>query len=251
MKSAAMAGLLVAASLLVDGAWADTIPNDKENYQGDVLVSKTRFWGYYNDAPPGAVVAGAVADKKFVCIGAGTKFQRTGAFEDGTPTKKYMVIRILRKDEKTCDDGAVLPSDRLIYVDEQDYGRTVRNRYGLTFGGLVIPFKYQFQGSRTVQAGGAVGGYLGIRLDSDVWGVELKPIVFVGGGVVNVEQSVNGTAQTQSLAGLSYGLGLVGSIKDSFQLGLVVGKDRVGKSAGYVDDGKWWLALSFGTSFYD
>jgi len=38
-------------------------------------------------------------------------------------------------------------------------------------------------------------------------------------------------------------------VKGAFQMGVVVGADRVNKNAGYEDNGKTWLAVELGFAF--
>jgi hypothetical protein len=72
---------------------------------------------------------------------------------------------------------------------------------------------------------------------------------FLGGAGVSVEQNIDSEKKMQTLAGVSYGLGVIGSIKNEFQLGVIVGADRVSNNANYGNNGKWWIALGIGFSF--
>jgi hypothetical protein len=121
--------------------------------------------------------------------------------------------------------------------------------YGLTYGGLVVPFKYHLRGSKEFKGGSSVAPYVGYRFDENDLGLGVKAIAFAGISSVDVAQNVDGQAKSQSLAGYSYGVGLLGSIQNSFQMGLILGADRVSKSANYADNGRWWLALSIGYAF--
>jgi hypothetical protein len=53
-------------------------------------------------------------------------------------------------------------------------------------------------------------------------------------------------------AGFTYGFVLLGQLKyDSpAQFGLAIGQDRVSKSAGWQNNGKWWIGLQIGTSIF-
>lgn len=151
------------------------------------------------------------------------------------------------------------------------------NRYGWTFGTLAVPFKYHLRGDRGITGGVTLGGYTGYRW---TWrATSLSVIGFVGGTKVDVpappkSSSTAGTTgstgttgtetdtgtdtskdqvsgNTVSLAGFSYGLGLVANIKQAFQVGLVVGADRVSKNANYANNGKPWISLSLGYDFFN
>ncbi len=49
------------------------------------------------------------------------------------------------------------------------------NRYGLAYGGLVVPFKFQLTGAHQLTGSATVGPYLGWRFDNEVHGCGLTP----------------------------------------------------------------------------
>jgi len=80
-------------------------------------------------------------------------------------------------------------------------------------------------------------------------GFESNYIAFAGGASIASPQIIDGVASNQNLAGVSYGFGVLATIKREFQVGLVVGQDRVDDSANFSRDGNTWVALSFGYEF--
>lgn len=123
-------------------------------------------------------------------------------------------------------------------------------RKGVTYGTLLVPYKYHRSGEKGFSGGTSLGGYLGYRLDrTGFTGFETNFISFVGATSVAVPEIVDGVARTSNRAGVSYGVGLLATVKDEFQIGLVIGRDRVDDSANYVRNGKSWLALSIGYEF--
>jgi hypothetical protein len=94
-----------------------------------------------------------------------------------------------------------------------------------------------------------MGPYLGYRLSKASYGLEVKFIGFLGATTASVNQNVNGQNTTQSLAGFSYGVGVIGEIKKSFQLGFVIGVDKFSDSLAYPNSGQPWLAVSLGFEF--
>jgi hypothetical protein len=120
-------------------------------------------------------------------------------------------------------------------------------RYGLTYGALVVPYKYFYSGSKDFISQTSIGPYFGYR--SSTLGFETKLIGFFGATTASVTQNVNGQNATQSLAGFSYGIGLIGEIKQSFQLGIVIGVDKVSDSVAYPNSGQPWVAVSLGFEF--
>ncbi len=154
-------------------------------------------------------------------------------------------------DSDTCPDKNWVRIGDIVTLPLNQIESIPPERYGLTYGALMVPFKYQLRGDRGALGGNAaVGGYLGFRQDrSGITGLALQYVVFLGASSVPVTQIVDGAATTQNLAGLSYGIGILGRVKGDFQFGLVVGADQVSKSADYINRGKPWVALSLGFSF--
>ncbi|MEI8013130.1 MAG: hypothetical protein WCI27_11755, partial [Candidatus Omnitrophota bacterium] len=80
--------------------------------------------------------------------------------------------------------------------------------------------------------------YIGYRIESiDLLGLgfTLTPIAF--GGVSSI--SVRGTSATDSnVFGVSYGFGLISTLKHAFQVGAIIGWDHVGSSNNYQYNGK-------------
>lgn len=135
------------------------------------------------------------------------------------------------------------------YVAAEDLG-TVAYRGGFDYGALAVPFKVQMSGGRSFSGAAAIGAYLGYRMPWMNTGVEVRPIIFAG--VSNITTSAaNGTGGTtsQTVAGLSYGTGFITTIKDSFQIGLVVGFDHVDSAQPYAYNDTPWLSVEIGYSF--
>ena len=49
--------------------------------------------------------------------------------------------------------------------------------------------------------------------------------------------------------GATYGVGILDTVKETFQLGLVVGKDRFDNGSPYANNGKTWIAANVGFTF--
>jgi hypothetical protein len=167
-------------------------------------------------------------------------------------TKVGSTENFCESDQVTLGATIALPSKLLSSVPP--------NRYGWSFGTLFVPYKYQLRGDRSTSGGATLGGYVGYR--ATIKGTALQAIVFAGGTKVEVAKLTPGTPATattpavepkselESLAGLSYGTGVVGAIKESFKWGLVFGFDRVSRSVSYVNNGKMWVSLSLGFEFF-
>ncbi len=121
-------------------------------------------------------------------------------------------------------------------------------RLGLTYGTLVVPYKYHVRGNKEFTGSASMGGYLGYRIQRTA--IESQLVVFLGATTIQAPTTgADGKVTTNNLAGVSYGVGWLGTIKNDFQLGIVVGADRAGRSANYVNQGKPWIAVSLGFDF--
>jgi hypothetical protein len=221
--------------------------NGELDYRGDALTFAVKVTGYTGTKD---------AKTKIYCIPAKTDLRGMSKLE-GADTLKVLVPTGVGPfgnppGVKDCDKATPLPNDELITLSDVskdnilDYGGS---RYGLTYGGLVVPFKYHLDGAKEFATGGTVAPYLGYRFDKNGLAFGVKAVVFLGAAGVSVDQVVDGEKKTQTLAGLSYGLGLLGTVKGNFQFGLVLGADRVSKSANYAHNGKWWTSLAIGFDF--
>jgi len=213
-------------------AASDSVKNDQNNYLGDRVTFPVRIH--------------VKIDSVDYCIPGGTPLKGLGSANDNGD----VIFRMSSyRTYKACDGKTKIPDDIPFTVD----GATLKNyspdRIGLTYGMLVVPYKYQAKGSKEFDGQTSVGPYFGYRFDKSSLGFGFKFIGFIGASSISVTQNVNGTDETQNLMGLSYGLGIIGQAKNEFQMGVVFGADRVSESANYVNNGKMWIAIALGYSF--
>jgi hypothetical protein len=157
-------------------------------------------------------------------------------------------------DENQAGDAATMPKlttvvGRALIIDEKTTKMYTPRSNGLTYGILVVPFKYYVNGSRDFKGAGTIGPYAGWTAQSSKWAAGLELVGFAGLSAVSSEKIVDGKATSETLAAFGYGVAVIGRIRNNFQVGIVAGQDRVGKSSQYKDNGKWWLALSVGYPF--
>jgi hypothetical protein len=195
------------------------------------------------------------------CAPAFTTFKGIGTIRvDNRDVPAFVVTSVpdeaeIAKNEKAhrvrCTvANQVVAMDDIVVIEQGQIAGTPPDRYGLTFGTMLVPYKYQIKGDKSFASKATVGGYLGFRQDkSGRTGLALQYVGFVGAATVPVAQTVDGKAITQQLAGVSYGVGMLGTVKGTFEMGMVIGADRVSKSANYVNNGKPWLAVSLGFAF--
>lgn len=137
------------------------------------------------------------------------------------------------------------------------------NRYGWTYGGLIVPFKFHLTGKKEVEPSASAAPYMGYRFGFYSKGIELDTIAFAGVGVVkgtnkkttetkDASGAVTATDTDKSsseLAAFSYGFGLMGVLKGGFQFGALLGFDHTGNGQGYKHNDKPWVGLEIGYSW--
>lgn len=116
-------------------------------------------------------------------------------------------------------------------------------------GVLAVPFKWHLS-DKSVTLGSTIGGYLGYQ--TRTWhDLTLTPIV--GGGLALIDQNAVGQQNAQVSTGVTIAFGLIGRVGSSgtkgVQLGLIFGRDWLGKGANYRYEGKPWLAFEVGYNF--
>lgn len=134
-----------------------------------------------------------------------------------------------------------------VLISDSVLSQSAPDRWGWSYGALVVPFKFQLTRNREFTGSASVGPYLGYRFDKQgTLGWSLELVGFVGASNVSATDT-NGS--TKNLAGFTYGLGLLGVVKGNFQLGGVLGFDHVGSGQGFKYNDAPWLAVELGYSF--
>ncbi len=103
-------------------------------------------------------------------------------------------------------------------------------------------------GKNAISGSASLGVYAGYRFPVDT-SIVLRPVVFVGGSYIPTSSSSGGTTTSQTVAGFSYGVGLLTNIKDSLQAGVVLGFDHVDSAQPYAYNDKPWISFEIGYSF--
>lgn len=207
---------------------------------------------------PVRVYAQVHNEDKWVCIPATFPLRGLGMLTNvGVPVK----LRAVKSDDVIFSkfDNCTVPDKTNLDIKDAVglpliVTTEVNNTYrissnGLTYGVLVVPFKYHLRGSRDFNGGGSIGPYAGYKTENSNWAAGLEIVGFAGLGTVAAAREKDGQADTETLAAFSAGVALIGRVKGDFQIGVVAGQDRVSKSSNYKDNGKWWLAVTFGFPF--
>jgi hypothetical protein len=256
------------------------IPNSENNYQGD------RVSFPYNMTV--TVDPGYGQPKGNQCLKAGAKLRGLGpaVTSGGTiPLVDFVPITCspafglgengllgtgILKSKDDCnllcpatDAGGAAPSFQpipygsKIEIPLTDVQNSSPSRYGLAYGGLAVPFKFQLTGNHQLTSSATIGPYLGWKFDTG-YGWAMTAAAFAGVSNNAVPKTTNtptskgkttvSSSNTQT-AGFSYGGGLLVEVKGGFQGGLVLGFDTVGGGQNFQYDNKPWIALQLGYSF--
>jgi len=150
----------------------------------------------------------------------------------------------------TIPDGtaAAVPEGTLVYISG-DVVASADYRAGFDYGLLAVPFKIQMTGKQSFSGSATLGGFVGYRIPFTTLGLEVSPVLFAGASNITVPTAPGSASTTETAAGFSYGGGFVTRIKDSVQVGLVVGFDHVDSAQPYAYNDKPWLSVEIGYSF--
>jgi hypothetical protein len=190
---------------------------------------------------------GEITDDREICIPAKINLRVTSISE---PQKIFVTAaRNWGKYGEDCNAARQTLEGVPIALNRDITTKFSNSRNGFTYGGIIVPYKYHFNGSKSFEGGTTLAPYAGYRFDRYGLAYGLKIIGFAGLTKIDVVQTIDNEQVSQSLSGFSYGVGAIGSIDDAIQIGLVIGADRVNESSGYIDNGKPWISLAIGYSF--
>jgi hypothetical protein len=224
-------------------------PSDRENYLSD----RVKFQFATSVAVVRMTAEGTEKPVTSACAPAFSTLKGIGKLKVDNNDHPAFIVSFVSPDQGDRCKGSGLPLvkvDDVVVVRQTLISATPPDRYGLTYGTLIVPYKMQLKGDRGTSGGASLGGYLGFRQDrSGITGLALQYVFFAGGASISVVQNVDGQSVSQDVTGLTYGVALLGTVKDTFQLGVVVGADRVNRNVKYGNNNKPWIALSLGFDF--
>jgi hypothetical protein len=168
---------------------------------------------------------------------------RTSMIVIGKENDDILLVKLEVPERGSHRKGALDPNVSYS-IRKDDLYNSGLARTGITYGGLVVPFKYQLMGNHDLTGAGTIGAYVGYRIESiDIIGLGLTPIAF--GGATTYGNS----GSDSNLLGISGGFGLISTIKGAFQMGGVIGWDHFGGTNNYQYNGKPWVAIEIGYAF--
>jgi hypothetical protein len=260
---------------------SSSIPNSSENYLDDRLAwpsaieAKATLDGDYSDGyciPAKTRLIGAHAALDTDVQQTTTTGSKTAGQTAGTSTSQFQAVTldtdkpILGFLGKTPKKAVAPPADfatacpdvktpqknfskgDLAYISAGDMDN-VGYRAGFDYGALVVPFKMQLSGDKAFTGSSSLGGYVGWQNPIGDLGLNVSPIIFAGASSISTSATSGATTTSQTVAGLSYGAGLLFEIKDDFQAGVVLGFDHVSSAQNYQYNNKPWISFEIGYSF--
>jgi len=138
--------------------------------------------------------------------------------------------------------------------DYTEYKISVKNlrqhdfrRTGVMFGALIVPFKFHIGGERKLSASSTVAPFVGFRAPGPL-GLSFTPVVSAGLGIVPVNSADTNETETKSAFSCAIGVLLTHTKNDSFNAGVLFGKDFLSKHDRGTDDtvSKVWFSLYAG-----
>ncbi|WP_290873414.1 hypothetical protein [Aquabacterium sp.] len=142
--------------------------------------------------------------------------------------------------------------DRMYVVERANLAEGSFRRSGFVHGVLFVPFKRRFS-DRVLSGEGNLGYFVGYEVTE--WrGWSLIPIASMGISLVNVDDNNADTSAAQRSdtgvrAAFTKSIGLVLKSFDSFQIGFILGHDRIGGDTTWKYENKPWMSVSIGFPF--
>ena len=125
-------------------------------------------------------------------------------------------------------------------------------RTGVSFGGMVVPFKYRLGGDRKISASSTIAPYVGWRTALlQGYGVSFTPIFSAGLGLVPITDPTTNQTETKTAFSIATGLVMTSSKNQKFNAGLVIGRDYLSNADRERDPNvdKVWLSFYVGLAF--
>jgi hypothetical protein len=233
--SSFFAELALAAEEPAEGAAVESadasFPADEDSYNGDLLKLRVTV-GTFREvgangkvycAPKGSVLTVSDEDQGVLSV----RFKKVPK-EDNMPT------HLLEENPTGEALNACSAASRVNDFTQYEIDRATLLKYdfrrtGVTFGALVVPFKFYLSGERKITASSTIAPYLGFRGPS-TFGLTLTPVISAGLGLVPVTDPNSGETETKSALSTAIGLVLTSTKNDAFNAGVVIGRDFLSRS---------------------
>jgi hypothetical protein len=234
-----LAAVLAASPALAQDTKNGSIPGDNGRYDGDHLTLRTTVRGFKE---PG------VQNAPSHCAPAGAKLVVSREREG------KLFVRFLQVEGETkAADGLCEAIPRVRYFTQYEIDKTAVEQFdvkrtGVTFGALMVPFKFRL-GDNKIVSSATIAPYAGFRTG---WlssrGLTFTPLVSMGLGLLPVTDPATNESETRPALSAAAGFVIGSSKNEQFQAGLVIGRDYLGRADRALDPGssKPWVSLYVG-----
>lgn len=231
----------VALPCWAQGNGGPSYPGDDESFKGDSLTFRTLAQRIKRTDQ-------ADTDTATYCAGPRTSVR----VRDETTTDITFRVDELPKSAPTCPVGVTPVQPGIQYAISKtnlanyDYYRT-----GVSFGGLVVPFKVRLGKDKDLIASPAIAPFVGYRT---AWmqgvGVTFTPVLAAGLSLVPVPDATGETTETKAAYTTAIGFRVTSSKNGGFSAGLLYGRDFLGKRIADTDPRlhKPWFSFYVGAS---
>lgn len=238
---------LFSACALAQGESA-SFASDRDSLIGDHIRVQTHVIGFKESG---------ITDAQDRCApsGSGVSIRRE---VKGSFTVRFYDVPKVKQDEleqtdlgKACWKAGLVSVDSSYTIGVEKLMEYDFKRSGVTFGALVIPFKFRLGGDKAITSSSTIAPYLGFTSRYlQFFGLTLNPVATAGVAFVPVANPATGTTETRSAFSLGGGLVLRSSKNDQFSAGLIIGKDVLSKSDRALDPNvsKAWLSFYLGVA---
>ena len=229
-------------------AQQSTTPSDENSLKGDHVRLTTNFSSI---SAPG--------DTKQYCAPAGSRM----AISDDDGTSLYVRFLVVSDEsDKLLDpsdtdalascpkgaDGRRVNTFTAYKIAKSNFEHLDYKRSGISFGALVVPFKFRLGSSKELISSSTVAPFIGFRTAWLTFGLTFTPVVAAGLSVVPVANATSGTIESKSAYTFAAGFRLTSTKNDKFNAGLLLGHDFLNKSDRQLDPAvaKPWLSFYLG-----
>ncbi len=123
-------------------------------------------------------------------------------------------------------------------------------RSGISFGGLVVPFKFRLGSSKELVSSASIAPYVGFRTASFAFGLSFTPVLAAGLSLVPVADPSTNSTSSKSAYTLAIGFRLASSKNENFNAGFLIGKDYLSAADRALDPSvtEKWISIYLGYS---
>jgi len=228
-----------------DSASTQSYPSDDNRLDGDHLHLRTNARGF---VPIGG------SDKDAKCAIVGSKLSVRSEAADGTIVVRFYDLPTVKDDSeeaKDCPKSQQVNTFTSYTIKKTQLLGYDFRRTGVTFGGLVVPFKFRLGGDKGITASSTIAPYVGFRMAFfQGFGLSFTPLISGGLGLVPVTDQNTNTTETKSALSLATGFIMTSNKSERFNAGILIGKDVLSKPDRERDPNvdKAWLSFYLGVA---